>query len=115
MRYRRCMSDEKATPRKRVWILGAGFSRALGGPLMNDLLSVAAWRQVLALYQTQIGREDADLVFWLFHYGWRFQEGSPDPDISGAGERRWQDAEQFLETLDRASAGNDPYAVAAVD
>src|SRR5882757_2310339 len=27
------------TPKKRVWILGAGFSRSLGGPLIKDLLA----------------------------------------------------------------------------
>lgn len=80
---------------------------------MNDLLSITAWRQVLALYPEHIAKDDADLIFWLYHYGSKFAEGPLDPDITGQGERRWNDAEQFLEILDRARAG-DPYASVAV-
>lgn len=107
------MTVQKAKPRKRAWILGAGFSRSLGGPLMNDLLSIAAWRQLLALYRQHISERDADLIFWLYHYGAKFPEGPLDPEITGYGERRWGDAEQFLEILDRARAG-DTYAAATV-
>ena len=107
------MADDAAQAKKRVWLLGAGFSRSLGGPLMNDLLSIPAWRQVLALYSDQIEKKDADLVFWLYHYGSGFPEGTLDPEMSGRGERRWRDAEQFLEFLDRACSG-DQVAAGAV-
>src|SRR5438128_8731818 len=96
---------------KRVWILGAGFSRSLGGPLMTDLLSLAAWRLILATYRSVIPKDDADLVFWLFHFGNGFPEGSPDPRIDISGEARWRDAEHFLEILDNASADKAKEAI----
>lgn len=88
--------------RKRVWVLGAGFSRSLGGPLMNDLLSLAARRRILAAYSSYIDRDEVDTIFWLFHYGCGFPEGRLDPRIAEQGEHAWDDAEQFLETLDNA-------------
>lgn len=88
--------------KKRVWILGAGFSRSLGGPLMRDLLSLAARRRILAAYAAQLDRDEVDQIFWLFHYGCGFPEGRLDPAIAVQGEMAWNDAEQFLETLDNA-------------
>jgi hypothetical protein len=41
------MGDEE---RRTVWILGAGFSRSLGGPLLLDLLSPATTQLVRSLY-----------------------------------------------------------------
>jgi len=92
---------ETSTP-KRVWILGAGFSRSLGGPLMFDLLSLAARRRILRAYPDHITDQDADLVFWLFHCGAGFPEGTLHPDFEMRGERRWQDAEEFLDIVDSA-------------
>src|SRR6476646_2553358 len=87
---------------KRVWILGAGFSRSLGGPLMFDLLSLAARRRILRAYPKYITPQDADRVFWLFHCGAGFPEGPLHPDFEMRGERRWQDAEEVLDVLDSA-------------
>lgn len=95
-----------------MWIVGAGFSRSLGGPLMFDLLSLAARQQILAAYPEHIDREEADLIFWLFHCGAGFPEGPIDSELPIRGERRWQDAEQFLEILDNAQT--DPAKEAVV-
>lgn len=90
---------------RRVWILGAGFSRSLGGPLMGDLLSLAARRLILSRYHEAISQNEADLVFWLYHFGNGFRDGPFDPAINISGENRWRDAEHFLEILD--SSNND--------
>ena len=96
------MLAESEQSRKRVWVLGAGFSRSLRGPLMSDLLSLATRWQIRATYAKHISLEETDLVFWLFQFGMGFPDGPLDPDYSPRGERRWQDAEQFLEILDNA-------------
>jgi hypothetical protein len=99
------MSDHGTqSDKKRVWILGAGFSRSLGGPLMADLLSLAARRRILATYSTYFNRDDVDQIFWIFHYGCRFPEGRLDPQIDEYGETAWSDAEQFLSMLDSAKS-----------
>lgn len=69
---------------------------------MFDLLSLAARQRILAAYPEHIAKEDADLIFWLFHCGAGFPEGPIDSELPIRGERRWQDAEQFLEILDNA-------------
>jgi hypothetical protein len=69
---------------------------------MNDLLSLAARRRILAAYSSYIDRDEVDTIFWLFHYGCGFPEGRLDPRIAEQGEHAWDDAEQFLETLDNA-------------
>jgi len=70
---------------------------------MPDLLSLAARREILDAYADHISRDETDLIFWLFQFGVGFPDGPLDQDHSPPrGERRWQDAEQFLETLDNA-------------
>lgn len=64
--------------------------------------SLAARQQILAAYSKYIDRKEADLIFWLFHCGAGFPEGPIDSELPIRGERRWQDAEQFLEILDNA-------------
>lgn len=85
-----------------VWILGAGFSRSLGGPLLTDLLGTAATDRVTACYPQNPYRllhdEGAETVRSLFRYfGPR----------AAPGERRWEDAEQFLDALDAVSTARD--------
>ncbi|HEY4239430.1 MAG TPA: SIR2 family protein [Kofleriaceae bacterium] len=74
---------------KRVWILGAGFSRSLGGPLMYELLSPLAEQRIRATFGRTYG-DSLEHVFRLF----------------AGGSNRWPDAEQFLETLDGAARGD---------
>jgi hypothetical protein len=40
---------------RTVWILGAGFSRALGGPLLDDLFSSDYIRMVNATFRYLLG------------------------------------------------------------
>jgi hypothetical protein len=88
----------------RVWILGAGFSRSLGAPLLHDLLSLAARSRLYAEYRDIFRREDADPVFELYHFGRGFSEGPLNPLASATtrGGLLWRDAEHFLAFLDEA-------------
>jgi hypothetical protein len=74
--------------RRRVWILGAGFSRSLGGPLMGDLLSLGALRDITALYGEHLNAQHAELVFYLFHCGAGFPDGPLTNDALFEFERR---------------------------
>jgi hypothetical protein len=103
------MADSAAVP--TVWILGAGFSKPLGGPLLDDLLSPATTTMVRALYWANpfIGEEkgkkprkddllsEAKRAATLARnlYAKLGPEAKP-------GERLWSDAEAFLEQLDAA-------------
>lgn len=79
-------------PKKTVWILGAGFSKSLGAPLLTDMLSFSAEGETRARFDS-LQTELSLLVHDLFR---RFNR---DGDF-GAG--RWSDAEQFLDYLDVA-------------
>lgn len=82
----------------RVWVLGAGFSRSLGAPLLDDLLSLNAWTEVDARYGDNKNLEGYRAIYWLYHYGTQFREGVPEQQRV-AGVRAWQDPEDFLERL----------------
>jgi hypothetical protein len=100
-----------ADARRTVWILGAGFSRSLGGPLLPDLLSPPTNNFVQAIYggNRYIGAErpaelNADceaarVVRELYR------------DCGGAtaqpGTRFWDDAEAFLDQVDAAAHGGE--------
>lgn len=79
-----------------VWILGAGFSRPLGAPLLPDLLSTSSVHKVASVYPNCFPYEGSI---------WRLV-----PAIYEAGASRhpacfqaqWEHAEEFLERLDLA-------------
>jgi len=83
--YRRItMSDVKRV----AWILGSGFSRGLGGPLLEDLLSERGKSETHVQYARLPNR---DLVYRVFHhYG-------PASHV-----KFWQHAEDFLDFVDAA-------------
>lgn len=81
-------------------MLGAGFSKSLGGPLLGDLLSWNARAEVEARYSNLPLLKDHDLAYWLFHFGIQFRDGVPDGVVRRGGVRAWDDAEGFLELLD---------------
>jgi len=81
---------------KRVWILGAGFSQPLGGPLLKDLFRLETHDSCIATFPS-VFPDLANHLFCLqivFHWG-REQGGY------------WEDAEEFLSFVDDAYAGND--------
>jgi hypothetical protein len=83
-----------------VWVLGAGFSKPLGGPLLPDLFSSGSRDRLLAAYgdagtyQHHLFSRMASEVRRLYA-----EHGRGGPPAS----RRWDDAEQFLEALDAAA------------
>ncbi len=85
---------------KNVWIVGAGFSRHAGGPLMNELFSETA--------DHFVDFDGMPLRDQLIRVGKLFRAFLP------GGERKktlWQDAEQFLERLDDLVLRNRPQSL----
>lgn len=90
-----------------VWVLGAGFSRPLGGPLLPELMRPEVRSLLAACYPEPHYRNHepfVELVLYLYAYGRRFQEGRELAVQGEPGEHLWQDAEQFLDYLDTAAA-----------
>jgi hypothetical protein len=87
-----------------VWILGAGFSRALGGPLLPDLLSRPSEVRIRGRFKRFSDRlfstEGGGLIRRIVEsHGWQ---------RSNSDEPAWRDAEEFLEFLDLAAeSGHD--------
>jgi hypothetical protein len=94
-----------------VWILGAGFSKPLGGPLLGKLLSPESERDLKVRYpkKPQLWTPQTKAARSLYYYGHskkptsRVSPGVPE-FISGEGEDLWEDAEQYLDYLDTAAA-----------
>jgi hypothetical protein len=87
---------------KTVWILGAGFSKSLGGPLMPDLLSLESLRRVVVTYA-----KDEPIHSYLTHAPGIVQlysSGCRDLSHLEAEERQWSHAEEFIERLDILAA-----------
>jgi hypothetical protein len=87
-----------------VWILGAGFSKPLGGPLLGKLLSPESERDLLVRYRAAplLWTPEANAARWLYRYG----RGGRVPMGAGSfiqGENLWDDAEQYLDYLDTAA------------
>jgi hypothetical protein len=83
------MSDSAGGRKVTVWILGSGFSKSLGGPLLKDLLVERALHQIAGAIPSIDERPEFRRVLRLHKYGL-------DNDI-------WSDAEEFLDLLDVAS------------
>jgi hypothetical protein len=71
---------------KTVWVLGSGFSQALGGPLLKDLLSKSAQEDTKEIFN---GLPDRTAVYSLYNTHIK---------------TRWEHAEQFLEFVDLATS-----------
>ena len=116
--------ESEARP-KRVWIIGAGFSRPLGGPLLSDLFSTKTRSQILRRYgepgRRLVESPGARLVFWLFDRArntpdmavgkprfprdvehWNELNQIPPFDM----QRHWDNVEEFLVWLDDAANAN---------
>jgi len=91
-----------------VWVLGAGFSRPLGGPLLTDLFSEGLESQIEVsfgdkLFTTNDTRDPCRQAIFLYRYG----TGREHSFFPGGKSVRpiymWPDAEAFLVQLETAS------------
>src|SRR5512141_2600521 len=83
---------------KRVWILGAGFSKPLGGPLLQDLLHLDVLDDLRRCYpDAQFGQLERAVLH-------TYTVGREAPDSPGGKRNFWSDAEQYLATLETAAA-----------
>src|ERR1019366_4586399 len=84
------MADDQ---KRVVWVLGAGFSAALGGPLLRNLFSAGSEIEIAARFPTTkkalLHEPDAGVA--------------RTPYREGKDRGLWSDAEQFLDYLDTAS------------
>jgi hypothetical protein len=76
---------------RTVWLLGAGFSKSLGGPLLVDLFQPRSWKSDQERFPGEIYPKLADEVF---HSRACFNAGKRDG--------LWADAEEFLVFVDSA-------------
>jgi hypothetical protein len=95
--------------RPAVWILGAGFSRSLGGPLLTDLLSPPTNNFVSAVYRENsfigLPEGDANLAERAAALDVRLLYQQCGGSTAEEGKRFWDDAEAFLDQLDAAAHG----------
>jgi len=99
-----------ADRRRVAWILGAGFSVPLGGPLLARLLSRASFISCDSRFREQLAphRWAALYACAVFHFGRNFEQGYLR-EFSHArppGDILWSDAEEFLDQLDVAARDN---------
>lgn len=90
------------TAGKTVWILGAGFSYSLGGPLLDDVFSRSLLRRVTPRLPGLIDVLDERALSRLHSLFGKYD----DPTgrwLASAGGRPWRDAEEFLAALDAAA------------
>jgi hypothetical protein len=76
---------------KRVWVLGSGFSRSLGGPLLADLFQQDHIDDLQSFFPPGVYHQLAITTFAVQAY---FNQG--------VREGRWLNAEQFLTFVDDA-------------
>jgi len=85
--------------KKTVWILGSGFSRPLGGPLLADLLSMRGMREFDRFQSSSAPK------YYLQNL---FEGGLRSPEKLGKPTNHyqlWSDAEEFLDFVDTAAQG----------
>lgn len=84
--------------RKVVWILGSGFSKSLGGPLLKDLLTKRRHDLVDVTFTNPALPQERIVAYNIFE-GYRETQ-------SRAGY--WEHAEEFLDFVDAASDPSSP-------
>ncbi len=90
-------------PEKVVWLLGSGFSKPLGGPLLRDLFRQQDEEDILPYFPDQDYPDLARALPWVqkcFHLG--KHQGN-----DGA-KGLWADAEEFLAYVDHAFSSSSP-------
>lgn len=94
---------------KVVWVLGAGFSKPLGGPLLNDLLTSKSLENVRARWPQHFTDAKYEHAVDFYDWGRSFAQKRDAPRGRAAqamwplGEAQWEHAEEFLDTLDALS------------
>ena len=80
---------------RTVWILGAGFSRSLGGPLLSDLLEPETLDDLRLLYPAPDYPEyTPDYIY-----------GAQQLFVHGRDkEKQWIDAEEYISFLEECAA-----------
>ncbi len=84
---------------KRVWVLGAGFSRHLGAPLFHELFQPGVGDRLLGAHLRQLDGSYARVFDVIAHI---FDESGPTKG------RLWSDAEQFLASVEQSDAIFEP-------
>lgn len=86
---------------KTVYILGAGFSRPLGGPLLSDLFTTTSWEIATRKFPDS-GLERDLPAKWAaeLYRDFLIRHDRPDPFNKVDSVRFWSDAEEFLEALE---------------
>jgi hypothetical protein len=98
------MTIPEPSTKRVVWVLGAGFSAALGGPMLTGLLSRPSENDLLVRYPEHVAlRTDAATVVRVL-----YESGLNDSSIRGETAMRcvepmWDNAETFLDYLDTAA------------
>lgn len=104
------MDAESVQNKKTVWILGAGFSKPLGGPLLDDLLTRTSVQVAATRYKDLSWIDDAQYLVELFEAGHR--RGSSTFTFPSGG--LWGDAEEFTDYVDSAAAAAGPSAASVL-
>jgi hypothetical protein len=86
------MPEDKYKDKRVVWILGSGFSKSLGGPLLNDLLSYRGEAFVRAKFP------NLDRTIYSLYR--KHLDGHP---LSSGEPTYWDDAEEFLDFVNSAT------------
>jgi hypothetical protein len=89
--------------RRVVWVLGAGFSRALGGPLLPNLLSDESEGNLGVRYPSAVYRR-------LYEDGPQIARAVFAAGLAGherSRERLWTNAEEFIDYVDTAADPKD--------
>ncbi len=96
-----------AEDKRIVWILGAGFSKPLGAPLLEDI-------QYGESHFSKLRSKTAEAAHWLYNHGRRFALGrSVSWNWTFDGETLWANAEEFLDYLDTAATASTAAALKA--
>lgn len=85
---------------RRVWILGAGFSRSLGGPLLADLFTPESANALRVRFPS--AKHFSAPVFGQVRALYRFGSRSLRKEPGVGVQEHWDDPEDFLDQLDSA-------------
>jgi hypothetical protein len=88
-----------------VWILGAGFSKSLGGPLLPDLLSERVELEMRGRFSKLVTDVAHQQIYIVYRYGLNEKRSKRE------GLSLWNHAEEFLAYLGDAASGHPTKAI----